>query len=52
MRKLWVIEGKGRCAGSVAYVLDETEAAARAALLRECLYFEIDKIYPFTIGVG
>lgn len=51
MKHLWEIHGKGRCKGTVAHVLGETEEAARARLLREDAspFFEIDRVELFAV---
>ena len=50
---LWVFEGKGRCESATAFVRGETEAAARARLLRDdaCPYFEIGASYRFSAAI-
>ncbi len=52
--RVFVFYGKGRCASAVAYVLGETEAAARARLLRDdsCPFFLIDRVELFTVGAA
>lgn len=50
-RHLFAFHGKGKCAGSTAYVFDETEAAARARLLRDdsCEFFDIASSELFAV---
>lgn len=50
-RSVWVITGKGRCAGTTTYVLAETAEAARARLLREDAspFYEVGTIEPLRV---
>lgn len=44
LKHLFAYHGKGRCAGSTAFALGESETEARARLLRDdaCKFFEIE----------
>lgn len=51
MKHLYVITGKGRCAGTTTCVLGASEAEARARLLREDAspFYEIASVQLFAV---
>lgn len=53
MKRLFVFQGKGRCAAATAYVLGIDEHHARLRLLRDDAspYFEIGSVAPFAVLV-